>query len=46
METVTTILLIAGAIILGLTMLVWGIRGAIREWRDELPQKINAKKGS
>ena len=35
METVTTILLIAGTILVGLFLFLKGIRGAIKSWKGE-----------
>jgi hypothetical protein len=35
METVTTILLIAGTMLVGLFLFLKGIRGAIKSWKGE-----------
>ena len=40
METVTTILLIAGTMLVGLFLFLKGIRGAIKSWKGEPPDGI------
>ena len=35
METVTSILLIAGVGIVGIALVVFGARGALKEWRKD-----------
>lgn len=40
METVTTILLIAVTLIIGLFLFVKGIRGAVRTWKGETKDGI------
>jgi hypothetical protein len=35
METVTTALLVAGVGIIGLTLIVIGIRGSVKIWRED-----------
>ena len=39
METVTTILLIAVTLIIGLFLFVKGIRGAVKSWKGEAGEK-------
>jgi hypothetical protein len=40
METVTTVLLIAVTLLVGLFLLLKGIRGAIRSWKGETTDGI------
>ncbi|MEI6216825.1 MAG: hypothetical protein WCP64_06125 [Actinomycetes bacterium] len=35
METLTSVLLIAAALIMGLAMIFLGVRGVIRSWRED-----------
>ncbi|MEI8067078.1 MAG: hypothetical protein WCH42_07100 [Actinomycetes bacterium] len=43
METVTSVLLVAAALIMGLAMVVWGVRGAIRVWREDSRSRKGTK---